>query len=291
MVGIRCEKHTLGVMAGIGVFMAVVAISVIAWGPSAAYADDTQEMYRLYNPYTGEHFYTASESERDDVRNAGWRYEGVGWIAPVSSSAPVYRMYNSYAGDHHYTMDAGECEALVAAGWTDEGTGWYSDEAKSVPVLRQYNSHAASCNHNYTTDQAENDALVTAGWTAEGVGWYAADAGYIFEMTPEQKAIQSLDGWWEKGTMAVDLVYHITGGNVEKYTRGGEYLGSFVIQESNVTRYDNGLSTSKKRAFNNTPGFYFDDLNMYLADGQPDTLHYVDKDGAHYSGGGSMYRK
>ena len=29
-------------------------------------------MYRLYNKYTGEHFYTGSESERDGLVAAGW---------------------------------------------------------------------------------------------------------------------------------------------------------------------------------------------------------------------------
>ena len=38
---------------------------------------ENQNMYRLYNKYTGEHFYTASIKERDTLRNLGWRYERV----------------------------------------------------------------------------------------------------------------------------------------------------------------------------------------------------------------------
>lgn len=81
-------------------------------------------MHRLYNSYTGEHFYTASASERDGLVAAGWTYEGVGWAAPDASGTPVYRLYNPYApgGDHHYTMSASERDSLVEAGWEVRGS-------------------------------------------------------------------------------------------------------------------------------------------------------------------------
>lgn len=134
-------------------------------------------MHRLYNPYSGEHFYTASAAERDDVVKAGWRYEGVGWTAPAKSNTPVYRLYSGT--DHHYTMDAEERDNLVRVGWKYEGVGWYSDDAKGVPLYRQFNPyvnpHARRNNsgsHNYTVSKAENDNLVRVGWKAEGIGWY-----------------------------------------------------------------------------------------------------------------------
>ena len=129
-------------------------------------------MYRLYNPNSGEHFYTANEEERDNVIAAGWNYEGIGWYAPESSNTPVYRLYNPYAGDHHYTTDVEERDMLKRVGWRDEGTGWYSDDAHAVPLYRQYNPNQFACNHNYTTDKDENDYLVSLGWRAEGIGWY-----------------------------------------------------------------------------------------------------------------------
>ncbi len=134
-------------------------------------ADVEGAMYRLYNPYTGEHFYTSDASERNSVRDAGWTYEGIGWTAPETGLA-VYRLYNSYAGEHHYTLDATERASLLAAGWTDEGIGWYSDTAESVPLYREYNPNMFSCNHNYTADSAEHASLVAAGWTDEGIAWY-----------------------------------------------------------------------------------------------------------------------
>lgn len=48
--------------------------------PDAAHADSaTQVMHRLYNPNSGEHFYTASEVERDHLVSIGWLYEDFGW--------------------------------------------------------------------------------------------------------------------------------------------------------------------------------------------------------------------
>ena len=119
-------------------------------------------MHRLYNRYTGEHFYTSDVSERDRLVSVGWSYEGVGWVAPVSGD-PVYRLYNGHVrgGDHHYTTSASERDSLVRAGWSYEGVGWRS--GGSVPVYRQYNPYARTGTHNYTADGSENDRLVSVG--------------------------------------------------------------------------------------------------------------------------------
>lgn len=137
-----------------------------------------KEMFRLYNPYTGEHFYTASAEERDVNVGLGWNDEGLGWIAP-DKGAPVFRLYNPYApgGDHHYTMSEVERDNLVSLGWSDEGVGWYSADEDGVPLYRQYNPNAEVGTHNYTMSEFENDDLVSRGWKAEGIGWY----GLLFE--------------------------------------------------------------------------------------------------------------
>ena len=129
-------------------------------------------MYRLYNPNSGEHFYTGNEEEQKNLVKVGWLDEGIGWIAPVKSNTPVYRLYNGNAGDHHYTLNAEEKDFLVSAGWKFEGVGWYSDEEKSVPLYREYNPNAVTGTHNYTKNMAEHDNLVSLGWKDEGIGWY-----------------------------------------------------------------------------------------------------------------------
>jgi hypothetical protein len=134
-------------------------------------------MYRLYNPNSGEHFYTSNVVEKNVLVTVGWKYEGVAWTAPSKSATPVYRLYSGT--DHHYTTSVVERDYLVSVGWTDEGIGWYSDDLEGVAIYRQFNPNVDpaalrnnSGSHNYTADQAENDALVSLGWTAEGIGWY-----------------------------------------------------------------------------------------------------------------------
>ena len=139
-------------------------------------------MNRLYNPNSGEHFYTANIKEKEALVALGWKDEGYGWVAPSTDSNddkkgnPVFRLYNPNAGDHHYTMSDTEVKTLVAYGWKDEGTGWYSasNDADKVTVYRQYNPYANGAgSHNYTTNKAENDYLVSLGWVYEGAAWTA----------------------------------------------------------------------------------------------------------------------
>lgn len=84
-------------------------------------------MYRLYNPYTGEHHYTMSAVERDSLVAAGWKSEGVGWYSDDAQGVPLYRGYNPYVtvGTHHYTTSKVEMENMVANGWRDEKKAWY----------------------------------------------------------------------------------------------------------------------------------------------------------------------
>lgn len=137
---------------------------------------ETQSMYRLYNPNSGEHFYTANAGEKNHLANIGWIYEGIGWNAPKTSDYPVYRLYNGNGGEHHYTMNKTEKDMLVRAGWKYESIGWYSADPKdsnSIPLLREYNPNAFANNHNYTTSKPEHNWLISLGWKDEGKAWYA----------------------------------------------------------------------------------------------------------------------
>ena len=137
----------------------------------ASAASSSEAMHRLYNPNSGEHFYTSSTIERDHLTSIGWQSEGEGWTAPTSGDA-VYRLYNSVAGEHHYTLSAAERDMLVGVGWNDEGIGWYSDPSKGVPLYRVYNPNEYANNHHYTTSAVERDYLLGLGWQDEGISWY-----------------------------------------------------------------------------------------------------------------------
>lgn len=129
----------------------------------------TNAMYRVYNPNSGEHFYTRDNNEKNSLIQAGWRYEGVSWNAPQSGD-PVYRMYNPNAGDHHYTLNTSERDKLKQAGWRYEGISWYSGGTQ--PLYRLYNPNAKTGTHHYTMNTNERDHLRQVGWRYEGISWY-----------------------------------------------------------------------------------------------------------------------
>lgn len=134
--------------------------------------NETVAMLRLYNPNSGEHFYTSSEREKNALVKQGWNYEGVAWEGPAKSNTPVYRLYNPNSGDHHYTPNLSERNKLIKIGWNDEGIGWYSDDSKGSPLYRLYNPNAVTGQHHYTMDTKERDKLIRIGWKDEGIGWY-----------------------------------------------------------------------------------------------------------------------
>ncbi|MGX7328313.1 hypothetical protein [Enterococcus bulliens] len=163
-------------------------------------------IYRMYNPNSGEHFYTKSLDEMTHLTTVGWNSEGVGWVAPFKDYVSVFRLYNKNSGDHHYTQNTFEKTALVSIGWKDEGIAFYSDRYGTVPVYRAYNPFAKVGTHNYTTSGAEQLSLINSGWKNEGLAWYAKESGY--PLFTEDKAIQILkDNFTSKNQSLDDLSF------------------------------------------------------------------------------------
>lgn len=132
--------------------------------------NNLKSVYRIYNPNSGEHFYTLIASEAYHLEESGWKYEDVSWYAPNSGDS-VYRLYNPNAGDHFYTKSASERNDLTSAGWRYEGVSWYA-ASSGVAVYRLYNPNAIAGAHHYTTDESEKNSLVQRGWRYEGIAWY-----------------------------------------------------------------------------------------------------------------------
>lgn len=129
------------------------------------------DVYRLYNPNAGMHFYTLSENERGGLIAAGWNDEGVAWTAPKSAEIAVYRMYNPGNGDHLYTQDFNNCCDLQEAGWVYEGVPFFTN-VDGTPVFRLYNPNSGE--HFYTAREAERNELQYQGWDYEGVAFNCA---------------------------------------------------------------------------------------------------------------------
>lgn len=137
--------------------------------------------FRLYNPNSGEHFYTQDKNEWRTLASLGWIQEGAGWFSALEGQA-VYRLYNPNSGEHHYTGDLDEKKSLAKLGWKDEGISFFSDKEQKVPVYRLFNPKATNAgSHHYTTSRVEADTLVQNGWKEEGIGWYADLAGWTQE--------------------------------------------------------------------------------------------------------------
>jgi hypothetical protein len=141
--------------------------------PDSSTEDTAGSVYRVYNPNSGEHFFTQSAAERDHLVGLGWTPEGKAWNS-VDGGTPVYRLYNPYAGEHHYTIGIPERYLLIGAGWTDEGVAFYAaDAATGTPVYRVYNPNKLANNHHFTTNKAEYEYLIFLGWRDEGIAFYA----------------------------------------------------------------------------------------------------------------------
>lgn len=124
------------------------------------------EIHRLYNPNSGEHFYTPSTAERDSLVNVGWKSEGVAWKT-TTPKEPIYRMYG---GRHFFTASLDEAKSINKAGWVCEGVTFYGGDG--ADVYRLYNHGTGD--HFFTTSASERDAAVkNSGYKYEGVAFKA----------------------------------------------------------------------------------------------------------------------
>lgn len=127
----------------------------------------SEDVYRVYNPYNGNHLWTTSKNENDGLQKMGWKPEGIAW--QNSFILPVYRLYNTSTQDHLLTTSLKECNTVRDSGWQYEGIVDYGTRQKNdSPVYRLYNG----VHHMYTANPAEYESLKSNGWTDEGVAWY-----------------------------------------------------------------------------------------------------------------------
>lgn len=178
-------------------FLSTILIATVLFAKTTS-AD--VRVYRVYNPNSGEHLYTAGEGEYNSLVVSGWTGEGIGWYAPNSGN-PVYRLY-SPQGVHFYTVSSYERDSLVKAGWRYESIAFNS--GGSTPIYRAYNPNNGQ--HNFTSVQYEQKSLVAAGWKDEGVPFYGAAgtataSGYILSwdlVVNKQLLVNSTNSKWSR---------------------------------------------------------------------------------------------
>lgn len=140
------------------------------------YAGVGNPVFRLYNNFTGDHFFTTNIAEANILIDVGWAFEGVSWVEPTTpGNIAVHRLYNPNNGDHFYTIAENEVVYLSNVGWNYEGIAFYSDKEERFPIFRLYDPNKVGAgSHFYTASAGEKASLEASGWVSEGVGWYGA---------------------------------------------------------------------------------------------------------------------
>jgi hypothetical protein len=122
----------------------VMSYDGVAYTVDSASPAATQGLYRFYDMRSGNHFYTASDAERDSVisgLSSVYRYEGVAYMVSAvaaSGAVPVYRFYNVRGeGAYFYTASAAERDNVIAtlgATFRYEGIAYWVPTAPQAPV-------------------------------------------------------------------------------------------------------------------------------------------------------------
>ncbi|EOT46941.1 MULTISPECIES: hypothetical protein [Enterococcus] len=144
----------------------------------------THDVYRAYNPNSGDHLYTMSKNEFDHVVDKGWKDEAVAYLAYDWSTLPIYRVYNPNSGEHMFTTSPEEYLALYEATWVPEGISFGAAEqtADTQAVYRAFNPNAKGPgSHLFTNNASEIQHLVKVGWKDEGTAYFVPTVAYTTE--------------------------------------------------------------------------------------------------------------
>jgi kumamolisin len=122
----------------------------------------------------GDHFYTASASERDSaIAQYAYLSAGIaGYVAASPTTVPLYRL----TGDHHFfTTSLAERDAAISqSGFSSDGVTawvWQSPANGLTPLFRLANF--SNGDHFYTTSSDERDAAIRDyGYQSEGITCY-----------------------------------------------------------------------------------------------------------------------
>jgi hypothetical protein len=152
---------------------------------SSETTDNNPNIYRFLNNDTGTHFYTASESEKDNIIEnlSNYTFEGASYLgADPLSGAPksesVYRFLNKDTGTHLYTISEEEKtfvqDNLTNYSFEGEAFSAYSSEQEgTITIYRFLNIETGT--HFYTPSVAERDNVENnlPNYESEGIAYYA----------------------------------------------------------------------------------------------------------------------
>ena len=151
-------------------------------------------VYRAYNKYNGDHYFTSFKSLYDNLVKIGWNAEGSPYKAVAGTTldgAPtenavtekngayyrkdgnrifgqaIYSVYNRYTGEHLLTASKTEADSLPN-GWENEGVSFFAPQGATEDVYRSYNPYTRGPAHVYVSLKEYND-IAKAGWKGEDI--------------------------------------------------------------------------------------------------------------------------
>jgi len=133
--------------------------------------------FRLRDPLTGSHVFTASLNEVDTFIDEGWEFESVPFRVnpPGNSAQDVYRLNHPTRSDFLLTTSETERDAAIEQGYVNEGVVFtaYDRPAPlgSDPVYRFFSP--SGTDRLYTTSNLERLQVEAMGYQYEGIAFYA----------------------------------------------------------------------------------------------------------------------
>lgn len=122
-------------------------------------------VFRLYNPFSGDHHYTLSDNEYQSLSGLGWVREGIAWYGDDDGSVKLFRFFNPNVsvGAHHYTSSAEERMRMVSDGWVYEGLAWFGvDMGVTAPAW----THSGWIESGGASFYANSDGSYAHDWQA-----------------------------------------------------------------------------------------------------------------------------
>lgn len=155
--------------------------------PATTAPAGSSSVYRFYNTIANLHFYTVSETERDNIiaTLSNMRYEGVGYYVYNQSSGgpvPVYRFLNKNNVTHFLTADSATYQTLLAdPKWGYEGIAFYAYAAGTVgsPVRRFYDSAQDKYFYSISDDEYANITANLPNWVYQGVAFNGVKPAWV----------------------------------------------------------------------------------------------------------------
>ena len=142
---------------------------------SASSAYHAASIFRMYFPWNGQHFYSASYTETQAIVARGAKFEGVSFLAPnYPGSVPVYRFWQPGRKHFYTTSEVERAYVQNVLRFTYEGVVFYAQPtqvATTMPVYRLW--QPSSGDHLYTVSAAERDSATRVGYIYEGIAFYA----------------------------------------------------------------------------------------------------------------------